>query len=105
MIGHHLLPIFFGGAFAANALPHLVSGLMGKPFQTPFAKPPGQGLSSATLNMLWGLINLVIAYLLLFQLGDLQLRSGLDAAAFGLGMAVLGLPLSRHFGRYNGGNL
>ncbi len=32
---------FFGGAVLANAVPHFVSGLMGRPFQSPFAKPPG----------------------------------------------------------------
>ena len=45
-----LLSYFFGGAFLANAIPHVVSGMMGRPFQSPFAKPPGQGqrLVSAT---------------------------------------------------------
>jgi len=104
MNGHHLLPVFFGGAFAANAVPHLVSGLMGHAFQTPFAKPRGQGVSSSTVNMVWGLANLAIAYLLLFRLADFQLRDGTDAAAFGLGVALLGLLMAWHFGRFNGGN-
>ena len=30
---------FFGGVFLANAIPHIVSGMMGRPFQSPFAKP------------------------------------------------------------------
>ena len=30
------------------------SGLMGRPVQCPFAKPPGEGLSSSTVNVLWG---------------------------------------------------
>ncbi len=29
---------FFGGLFLTNVVPHFVSGVMGKPFQTPFAK-------------------------------------------------------------------
>ena len=33
---------FFGGLFLTNAIPHFVSGLMGRPFQTPFAKPPAR---------------------------------------------------------------
>src|SRR5580704_2642079 len=49
-----LVSYFFGGVFAANAIPHFVAGTMGRPFQSPFAKPPGQGLSSATVNVLWG---------------------------------------------------
>jgi hypothetical protein len=36
---------FFGGCFLSDAIPHFVSGVMGRPFQSPFAKPPGQGLS------------------------------------------------------------
>jgi hypothetical protein len=37
----HLISYFFGGAFLANAIPHVVSGMTGHPFQSPFAKPPG----------------------------------------------------------------
>ena len=59
-----LVSYFFGGVFAANAIPHFVAGTMGRPFQSPFAKPPGQGLSSATVNVLWGFFNAVIGYLL-----------------------------------------
>ena len=47
----------FGGAFLTNAVPHFVSGMMGRPFQSPFAKPPGEGLSSSTVNVLWGSIS------------------------------------------------
>ena len=39
----HLVSYFWGGAFLANAIPHLVSGQRGEPFQPPFAKPPGEG--------------------------------------------------------------
>jgi len=39
----HYLSWFFGGAFLANALPHYVSGLMGRPFQSPFAHPARPG--------------------------------------------------------------
>ncbi len=47
-----LVSYFFGGAFLTNAVPHLVSGLMGRPFQSPFASPSGEGLSSSTTNAL-----------------------------------------------------
>ena len=36
----HDISYFFGGAFLTNAVPHFVSGVMGRPFQSPFAKPP-----------------------------------------------------------------
>ena len=41
----HDVSYFFGGALLVNTLPYLVSGIMGKPFQSPFAKPRGQGLA------------------------------------------------------------
>jgi hypothetical protein len=100
----HLVAYFFGGAFLANAVPHLVSGMMGRPFQSPFAKPPGQGLSSSTVNALWGFLNLVVGYLLVCRVGDFHLRDGLDAAALGLGVFLLAVLLARQFGRFNGGN-
>jgi hypothetical protein len=56
----HLVSYFFGGIFLANFIPHFVSGMMGRPFQTPFAKPPGEGLSSSTVNVLWGFSNAVV---------------------------------------------
>lgn len=101
----HYVSYFLGGAVLANAVPHLVSGLMGRPFQSPFARPPGQGLSSSTVNVLWGFLNLVIGYLLVCQVGSFDLRNLADAFALGLGILVLALPLARHFGRFNGGNL
>ena len=48
----HHIAYFFGGAFFTNAIPHFVSGVTGHPFQSPFASPPGQGLSSAMVNVL-----------------------------------------------------
>ena len=92
------------GAFAANAVPHFVAGLMGRPFQTPFARPPGVGLSSSTVNAAWGFFNIVVAYLLICRVGEFDLRASEDAAALGLGMLLAGLFTAGHFGRFNGGN-
>ena len=60
----HDLSYLFGGAFLTNAIPHFVSGVMGRPFQSPFANPPGEGLSSSTINVLWGFFNLAVGYVL-----------------------------------------
>ena len=79
----HLVSYFFGGAFLANADPALVSGLMGEPFQSPFAKPRGEGLSSSTVNVLWGFFNLVVGYLLVCRVGDFALRETGDVVALG----------------------
>jgi hypothetical protein len=100
----HLLSYFFGGAVLANAVPHLVAGLMGRPMQSPFAKPPGQGLSSSTVNVLWGFFNLVVGYVLVCRVGNFDLKDTPDVAALGLGVLLLGLMLARQFGRFNGGN-
>ena len=99
-----LIAYFFGGAFLANAAPHVVSGVMGQPFQSPFAKPPGQGLSSSTVNVLWGFFNLFLAYLLLCRVGRFDLRDTADAAAFGLGLLLISVASARLFGRFHGGN-
>ena len=31
---------FFGGAFLVNAIPHSVSGVLGRAFPSPFSSPP-----------------------------------------------------------------
>jgi len=95
---------FFGGAVLTNAVPHFVSGVMGRPFQSPFANPRGEGQSSSTVNLLWGFLNLAIGYLLVVRVGDFDLRSTADVVAFGLGALLIGLFTARHFGRFNGGN-
>jgi hypothetical protein len=101
----HLVSYFFGGLFLGNVVPHLVSGMMGKPFQTPFAKPPGKGLSSSTVNVLWGFANLVIAYLLLLRVGQFDPRSVACIAPLAAGVLLIGLQSARHFGEFHGGNL
>lgn len=53
---YHYVAYFFGGAFLANALPHLGNGMSGHAFQRPFASPPGVGLSSSKINVLWGFL-------------------------------------------------
>jgi hypothetical protein len=99
----HLVSYFFGGVFLANAVPHFVSGVMGEPFQTPFANPPRQGLSSSTVNLLWGCFNIVVGYLLVCRVGDFGLTITSDVVPFGLGILAMGLFCARHFGRLHGG--
>jgi hypothetical protein len=100
----NLVSYFFGGAFLCNAIPHVASGVMGRPFQSPFATPSGEGLSSSTINVLWGVLNLAIAYALICRVGDFSLRSTVHAATLGLGFLLMGLFAARHFGRFHGGN-
>ena len=98
------LSYFFGGAFLTNALPHFVSGVLGRAFQSPFARPPGEGLSSSRVNVLWGFLNLMVAYALIWRVGDFDPRSTAQAVAAGAGALLMGLLLARHFGRFHGGN-
>jgi hypothetical protein len=101
----HDLSYFFGGIFLANAIPHFVSGTMGRPFQSPFAHPPGQGLSSSTVNVIWGFVNFVLAYLLIVRAGDFDMHDAQSMIALGLGALLISLFAAKHFGRFNGGNL
>jgi hypothetical protein len=100
----HLVSYFFGGIFLANFIPHFVSGTMGRPFQTPFAKPPGEGLSSSTVNVLWGFFNAVAGYLLVVRVGSFDLRSISDVLALAAGALLISLYSARHFGQFHGGN-
>ena len=100
----HLVSYFFGGVFLANAVPHLVSGMTGRAFQSPFAKPPGQGLSSSTVNVLWGAFNTVVGYALVCRVGDFELRTTGDVAALGIGALLMSLMHAWAFGRIYGGN-
>jgi hypothetical protein len=94
----------FGGAFLANAVPHFVSGMMGRPFQSPFAKPPGKGLSSSTVNVLWGFANFAVAYLLIGQVGNFDPHAADQVIAVGVGVLLMGVMAARSFGRFHGGN-
>lgn len=100
----HYISYFFGGAFLANAIPHIVSAMMGRAFQSPFAKPPGEGLSSSTVNIVWGFFNAMVAYLLIFHVGNFDLRSIPSVFSVGIGGFLIALFSARHFGRFHGGN-
>jgi hypothetical protein len=95
---------FFGGAFCANSIPHLVSGMMGRPFQSPFAKPPGEGLSSSTVNVVWGAFNLAVGYGLTLHVGAFDLHDTAQAGTAAAGALVISLFSARHFARFHGGN-
>ena len=100
----HCISYFFGGCFLSNAIPHFVSGVMGRPFQSPFAKPPGQGLSSSTANVLWGVFNFAVAYALICRVGEFSLHSTVHVAVLGSGFLFMGLVSARNFGRFHGGH-
>jgi hypothetical protein len=92
------LNCFLAGVFLANVVPHFVHGISGDRFPTPFAHPPGRGLSSATVNVVWALFNLVVGYILL-RVG--KVASGGNAAllVFFAGIAAISLILSVRFAK------
>ena len=101
---YHYVSYVFGGLFLANAVPHWVSGVMGRPFQSPFAKPPGEGLSSSTVNVLWGGANLLVGYVLVFHVGAFDVRNVVDVSAVFVPAFGLSVMCARMFGRFHGGN-
>jgi len=100
---YHYVAYFFAGAFLANAVPHLVQGISGSSFQTPFASPPGVGLSSSTVNVLWGTFNLVVGYMLVCRVGTFDLRRTRHVIVLGTGVLLMALLLARQLGRLHGG--
>lgn len=100
---YHYISYFFGGAFLANAIPHFVSGITGHPFQSPFASPPGEGLSSSMVNVLWGTFNAAMGYLLVCRVGSFELRRTGPVLVAGVGALLMALMLARTFGRFYGG--
>ncbi len=102
---YHYIAWFLGGAFLANTIPHLVNGISGSPFQSPFASPHGEGLSSSTVNVLWGMFNLVVAYVLVVRVGRFDLRQTRHVVVLGLGILLEALLLAWQLGRFHGGIL
>jgi hypothetical protein len=105
MLWFHFPAYFFAGAFSANFVPHFVSGVLGRTFPTPFASPPFRGQSPSRVNVLYGLGNLAVAYALLLHVGDFEPRSALHAGAFGLGLTVWSLMITRSLARVQEGQL
>lgn len=89
---------FFAGVFLANAVPHLVHGLSGDRFPSPFAHPPGRGLSSPTVNVVWGVGNLALG-VVLCRVGSLALGNRPALIACLAGVLGIGLYMSVQFAR------
>ena len=80
---------FLAGALLCNCIPHLVAGLQGRLFPTPFAKPRGVGNSLPLINFAWGSANLLLGFLVVS--GHLPLAGPLpDSFALALGFLATG---------------
>lgn len=93
---HHYFSGFFAGAFLANFVPHFIKGIAGDFFPTPFAKPPGKGLSSPLINVLWALFNLAVGYLL-FRVAKITADNPLSLIICFAGFAGFSIFGSIHF--------
>ena len=93
---YHYIACFFAGLFLINTVPHLVHGVSGDSFPSPFANPPGKGLSSPTVNVLWALANLLIGYILL-RAGKVSQTNKWGLAIFFVGVTCLSIMSSIAF--------
>ena len=93
---HHYIAVFFAGLFLSNTIPHFVSGIMGNSFPTPFANPPGVGLSSPVVNVLWGLFNFIIGYIL-FRVSRVNSRNIWALIVFFVAATLMAINLSLTF--------
>ena len=101
MVGYTLIILFFAGAFFANSIPHYIIGVSGRKFPTPFAHPSGKGLSSPIVNMLWGFLNFIIAYILFILSEPIKLGFNFDILAILVGAFVLSYISAKNFGKLN----
>ena len=93
---YNYVACFFAGAFLANFVPHFVHGISGDRFPTPFAHPPGKGLSPPTVNVAWALVNLVAGFVLL-RAGNVSTRSYPTLVLLLAGAAAISTILSFRF--------
>ena len=93
---YHYIACFFAGAFLANTVPHLIHGISGDRFPSPFSNPPGKGLSSPTVNVLWALFNLLVGYLL-FRAGKISKGNLPALIIFFAGIIAMSVMLSIAF--------
>ena len=92
----HWLFSFLAGMFLFNAIPHFINGISGNAFPTPFADPPGKGLSSPELNVAWAILNIGVGYLLA-RSSVLKNKTTTNIVLFLIGAIAISLMLSIAF--------
>jgi hypothetical protein len=90
---YHYLAAFFSGAVLANTVPHFIHGVSGDSFPSPFSHPPGKGLSSPTVNVLWACLNLLIGYILL-RVSKTSVQNRFSMFVLFLGILAMSVQLS-----------
>ena len=100
---------FLAGTFFSNGIPHLTNGISGRRFPKRFpfrqAGEPETSFerwSSAPVpNVIWGMLNYVIGYLLVNKVGTFSMAHTADVASVILGFVACSIFLSWNFGRVN----
>jgi hypothetical protein len=100
---------FLAGTFFSNGIPHLTNGISGRKFpkRFPFRKAgePATSFerwsSAPVSNVIWGMLNYVIGYLLVTTVGNFSVAQAADIASLLLGFVICSIFLSWNFGRVN----
>ncbi len=93
---YHYLAAFAAGFFLTNTLPHLTQGVTGQSFPTPFSDPPGKGLSSPLVNVLWGCPNVLVGYLF-WRVSGAHTKHGRAMLTLFIGVLTASVMLSFSF--------
>lgn len=93
---YHYFIGFLAGIFLSNFVPHFIKGVAGDPFPTPFSKPPGRGLSTPLINVLWAMLNLIIGYLL-FHFGKVSADDSLSIFTCFIGFICISIMSAMNF--------
>jgi hypothetical protein len=88
---------FIAAALLTNGIPHFINGVSGRPFRTPLVRFSNGKLSSPQINVFWGWLNFLAAFLLFVNFGPLFIGTPIDTLFVAGGMLVAGLLLAGIF--------
>lgn len=89
---YNFIACFFLGVFLVNSLPHFIHGISGNRFPTPFATPPGKGLSPPIVNLLWAYVNVTICFFL-FRASRITVEEKWGVIVFAAGFIIMSIRL------------
>lgn len=90
---YNFIACFFMGVFLVNSIPHFIHGISGDYFPTPFANPPGKGMSPPFLNVMWGLLNMSVCFLL-YKASKISISNKWAIILFLIGFVAMSIRLS-----------
>jgi hypothetical protein len=90
---YNYVACFFSGLFLVNITPHLVHGIGGDYFPTPFGKILGTAPTSPIVNILWAMLNLAFG-LSLLRAGRVSMTKNLTLLCVFLGVLFYSLALA-----------